>query len=148
MHKAVRWILVAPAAVGAATLAFVALTLVWNLVRAVNIVPQDGLIDLALASAGINGVAAAAGVIAGARVAPRAPQWTAIVVAGVFVLIAILLLLLTNVIRPHLHISFGWHVFSSLAWIAGAVYAAYSFSNTKYRRRAAADAPRMPARID
>jgi hypothetical protein len=147
MQKAVRWILVAPAAVGAAMLAFVALTLVWNVVRLVNIVPQDGLIDLALSSAGINAIASAAGVIAGAHVAPGARERTAITLAGVFMLIAILLMALANVIRPHLHISLGWYVFSSLAWIIGAACAAYSLSNDK-RRAATADTPRVSTHSD
>lgn len=131
MQKAVRWILVLPAAVGAAILAYIALTLLWNAVRIINIVPQDGLVDLALASAGINGFASAAGVAAGARVAPHGSHRAAVVLGAVFVLAAVVTLDLGYTFRAHLAMSFGWHVFSSLAWSAGAVVSAYVLAKAK-----------------
>lgn len=128
MPNTLRWILVAPATLVATVGAYIILTLVWNLVRAINIVPQDGFIDLGLANLSINGLAAVAGVFVGARTAPCYRQITAIVMAALLVLLAVVTIALGSAFRANLSMSFGWHVFSSIAWIAGAGIAAYIVS--------------------
>lgn len=128
MPNALRWILVAPAAVGATIIGFALMTLSWNVVRTLNIVPQEGILDLAMGNAWVNGTAAALGVVAGTHVAPGRSRSTSIVLAAVFALFAVLTLVVGNAFRDGTGMSLGWHVFSAIAWIAGAAIAAVSAS--------------------
>lgn len=68
MRNAVRWILVPPAAVLAGLAGWAAMVLVWNVMRFVSIVPQEGPISLALANFGIHFIAAC---VKGANVIPN-----------------------------------------------------------------------------
>ena len=133
MPNTLRWILVAPATLGATVGVYIILTVVWNLVRAINIVPQDGIIDLGLGNLGINGFAAAVGVFAGARTAPYYRRLTAIVVAALLILLALVTIAVGSAFRANLSMSFGWHVFSSMAWIAGAITAALAMTKESFQ---------------
>jgi hypothetical protein len=133
MSNTLRWVLVAPATIAATVGAFIGLTIVWNIVRLLNIVPQGGLIDLAFANAAVNALAAAAGVFAGARLAPRGAATVAVVTATILVLLAIVTLMLGSAFRAQVSMSIGWHVFSSVAWAAGAVGAAVAVHRERER---------------
>ena len=118
MSKTIKWILVAPVAT------WVALTLVWNLVASINIVPQNDLISLGLANFGINAIAPFAGIVVGSRMAPSSQQRTAAASSVALVAFAIALLAIGAQFRGALSMSFGWHIWSTFAWVVGAVAAA------------------------
>lgn len=133
MFNTLRWILVVPATLAATAGAYFGLVLVWNLVRVINIVPQDGLVDLALANLGVNGASSAAGVLAGTKTAPRHRRAAAIMVAILLGAVGLASLLVGAAFRDSLRMSLGWHVFSSIAWVVGAIAAALALSK-QYER--------------
>jgi hypothetical protein len=135
MLSALRWVLVLPAALGVAIAAYFLATLVWNVVRAFNIVPQGSVVDFALASLWINGLAAALGVFAGARAAPRNQLHAATVAAALLILLAVATLVIGVQFRDRLSMSLPWHIFSSLAWIGGALAALIQTRKDESRRQ-------------
>jgi hypothetical protein len=133
MNPALRWILLVPAALAGAAAAYVGGVLVWNVVRLVNIMPQESFIDLAFAAVGINGAAGAAGVFAGAAVAPNGKAGAAVMMAALFALLALVSLAIGASVRESLKLSLAWHVASSVAWIGGAAAAAIHVRSTAAR---------------
>lgn len=117
-----------PATLAATVGAYFGLSLVTHLARVINIVPQEGLLDLVLASVGINGVTAAAGVFAGTKTAPRHRRTTAITVAILLGAMGLTSVILGAIFREHLRAPLGWHALSSVAWVAGAVVAALALA--------------------
>ena len=123
MNNATKWFLVLPASIGATVAGWVAITLVWNLVVAINIVPQNDLIRLGLANFGINAISAWLGVVAGSQLAPSMRPQTALVLAAVSVLFALAVLAYGGLFRTSVSMSVGWHIWGTIAWVSGAVAA-------------------------
>ena len=125
MNNTVKWVLVIPASMAATIMGWICLTLVWNITATINIVPQNDLISLGLASFGINAGAAALGIVAGTYLAPAMRARTALVLATVTVFFALSMLVLFFVATlrydVQLSMSPGWMIWSTFAWVAGAV---------------------------
>jgi len=109
-------------------LAWVGLTLLWNLTSSVNIVRQDDLISVALASFGINATAAGLGVVAGTLVAPSMRAKVAWALAGGSTLLAIWAL---GAFAARSSMHWGWHVWGTFAWVVGAAVAAVQMGRSK-----------------
>lgn len=124
MNKSIKWLLVVPAAVLAIVATWVALTLAWNLVSLINIVPQNDLISLGLAGFGINAIAPYAGIVVSSRLAPTSQQLTAVVLAVILIGFAIATLAFGLQFRILTSMSFGWHLWSTFAWVVGSIAAA------------------------
>lgn len=124
MNSFVRWILVLPAVVIGGIAAWASMLLVWNVVRFVNIVPQDGAISVAIANFGINFVAAAAAVLAGAAVAPVKTRPTRIGIGLAVVALALATFVAGEEVREALSMSAKWHILAVIAWASGAVFGA------------------------
>ena len=124
MNNISKWLLVLPAAIAATVASWIALTIVWNLVATVNIVPQNDFISVGLANFGINALASGLGVVAGVHLAPTMQRQTAIVLAVLTVLFALTTLVFGAKFRTSASMSLGWHIWSTLAWAVGGVAAA------------------------
>ena len=94
---------------------WVGITLVWNLVATINIVPQNDFISVGLANFGINAVAAGLGVVAGSHLAPSMRTRTAWVLATLTVLFALVTLAYGAQFRASTSMSLGWHIWSTFA---------------------------------
>lgn len=129
MNQVARWIVLVPAVFIASSLTFGLLTLLWNVVANLNIVPQSDVISLGLANFGINAVSAAAGVAAGAALLPLVKGRSATVAAGVSVAVAIGLLAWAFAGGSPLGMSIGWHAWSTVGWVVGAAAAAVGIQN-------------------
>ena len=112
-----------PVALVATVTAWVGLTLVWNLTSAINIVPQGDVVSVGLANFGINAFAAGIGVFAGANLAPVARKQTAVVLAVATILFAVAMLAFGAQFRATASMSFGWHIWSTFAWVVGGLVA-------------------------
>jgi hypothetical protein len=123
MKNFLRWLLVLPAALATMPATFFVAVLAWNVVRAVNIVPQDSFVDVAFAAFGINALAVFTGVHAGASTAPTHRHIAAIVIAVLVAIAWIVVLIFRSEVGAALSISFGWLLWSSTGQIAGAAVA-------------------------
>lgn len=122
MSASIRWLFLLPAMAAAACLAFGGMTLVVNIVSWINIVPQNDRISLVLANFTINFAAAWAAVAAGWSVAPAKTRTVCIAIGAVAVVFALLTLAFGVEFRESLRMSMGWHVWSTVAWLAGTVF--------------------------
>lgn len=123
MPPVVKWLLVLPATLSAAAVAFAITVLAWNLVSVVNIVPMGDTISVALANIGCNAIAAFAGVTAGTLTAPSHQNQVRWVLAATLIVGAGMTLVLGTVFREKLQMDIGWHVLGVIAWVTGAVLA-------------------------
>lgn len=120
-----RWLIFIPSAVAASIAAYVVFGLVSYVVRIVNIVPQESVIDLILVVIGANFVAAAAGVLAGSFTAPKARNVIAILLAALSISFAIFMAVLAFLNPESISQSLFEVTLGSLAWIFGASSGAY-----------------------
>ena len=125
MHPILRWLLFMPAAVAASIAAFFAFALLSYIVRVFNIVPQDSIIDLLLAIAGANFVAAAAGVCAGTFAAPKGQKYVAIILATLSASFAAAMAVLVFLNPENFSSSLFEATVGALAWVVGASLGAY-----------------------
>lgn len=133
MNYFFRWLLLVPALIGASTVCFALLTLLWNLVASLNIVPQTDIVSLGLANFGINVLSAAAGVAAGAALIPAYKGKAALVSASISVVVALVLLVWAANGGSPLSMSLGWHIWSTLGWIFGAIGSALGIRSNSSR---------------
>lgn len=133
VNSMTKWLLVLPAFIAVTIVGWIGLTLVWNLVATINIVPQNDFISLGLANFGINAIASGAGVMAGVRLAPTMQQQTAITLATLTILFALAMLTFGAGFRASTSMSLGWHIWSTLAWVVGGVAAAVQSGKSERR---------------
>lgn len=120
MGNSIRWILVLPVAIATSVLCYIIFTLVWNITSSINIVPQSDLLSLGLANFGINAFSAGLGLYAGANLGPVNRKYRAAIgVASVYIIAATGLLILGFSSREKLHMSLGWHIWGTIAWVVG-----------------------------
>ena len=124
MNQTLRWLLLVPVLFAASAVSFALLTLIWNVVANVNIVSQNDVISLGLANFGINAFSAAAGVAAGSAVVPSNKSKAASAAATMSVVVALALLVWAFARSSPLIMSLGWHVWCTVGWLVGAVWAA------------------------
>lgn len=125
MTPIVRWLLVFPTSVAAMVAAYVGGLIIWKLVYYITIVPQGNIISASLATAGICAVAAAAGVAAGAAIAPSHKEQTAWTLCVISIIAGLLLLGEIDISRRVAHtIPLLWRLVMIAGWIGGAILAA------------------------
>lgn len=121
MKNMLRWALVLPVALAASGISWAILAFVWRLTDAVNIVSQSDTISIALVNFGINSISSGLGILAGAEAAPNVRPKAAVVLGAVYVGTAVATLVFGAGMRDTLHMSLGWHLWSTAACVLGSV---------------------------
>lgn len=123
MSNAARWALVVPVAAGATALTWAGLALLWKLLTATAVVAQGELVSAGIAEFAINALAAGSGVLAGVHRAPTMRRQAAVVLAAASTLFAVAMLAFGAQFRATASPSLALHIWSTFAWMVGAVLA-------------------------